>query len=636
MSRNDIISNFLPLNCQNFQFNIWAKPWAGAKTTEYGKQYRISIGDKAPANYEILIPNDSSPEHGFESFSISSKGNEHLTNRFLFEKLVENANKAKAKGQLDFEVWWGFDRHIFVQLELTPRGRRGLAFRPEYIEKACKFGLLIDFSFRKSPEIHFSREVLIDSLALDKSGKANKQFYEDKFKWAKRFSEISGKLLPISTGTEVISMESEFITMPCAELASRSVEVGGGAKAADPFQALRKNGPFQKIPRDVNFVVAFKEQNHELARHIWSALQGNVFKREFPGFQSFFKFKIENARVSHVTLDNYEKAQAERIATHIANIKANTNDITIVLIVEDRENVEEEGSNFYYELKALSLAGGFLVQFLDAEKMRNDETLKWAASSIALQIFAKLGGIPWRIPTTRETLVIGIGNSFVRDESGTITRFYAHSVCMSTDGLIRDVELLGEAEQEADLSVQLSRTLKTKISEYKSQGFTSISVHVPFKLNKDLISAIKNVVRQEAGDKCSVLILKINEDSKYFGWADTAGKAPSLGTYVHISERESLLWIDGIELGGTSQKRIGKPVHIQLLFDTTGKYEVNRMLALEDIYYLSGANWRGFRPKKSATTIYFPRLLADFYAEFDRRGLNVSNSKMDRGLPWFL
>ena len=55
---------------------------------------------------------------------------------------------------------------------------------------------------------------------------------------------------------------------------------------------------------------------------------------------------------------------------------------------------------------------------------------------------------------------------------------------------------------------------------------------------------------------------------------------------------------------------------------------------LQDILNLSGASWRGFNAKSMPISIFYPKIISKFIAEFRYR--NLPELEFEKLPPWFL
>jgi hypothetical protein len=55
---------------------------------------------------------------------------------------------------------------------------------------------------------------------------------------------------------------------------------------------------------------------------------------------------------------------------------------------------------------------------------------------------------------------------------------------------------------------------------------------------------------------------------------------------------------------------------------------------LQDSLNLSGANWRGFNAKSLPVSVFYAKLIARYFSQFERLGLE--ECELDNLTPWFL
>ena len=62
---------------------------------------------------------------------------------------------------------------------------------------------------------------------------------------------------------------------------------------------------------------------------------------------------------------------------------------------------------------------------------------------------------------------------------------------------------------------------------------------------------IKNSVNslKDTHKKIEFVFIKINTENKLFGYASTNSMVPVAGTYIMLSEREFLVWFEGLQQG---------------------------------------------------------------------------------------
>ena len=121
------------------------------------------------------------------------------------------------------------------------------------------------------------------------------------------------------------------------------------------------------------------------------------------------------------------------------------------------------------------------LQVISYENLGNISKLKWSASNIALQIFSKLGGIPWLVKSDNKTLILGIGSAhkIVDDE---IKKYFAYTVCLDSSGLYKKVEILSSSDNEEDYLTRLRIKLRELLNNPNFSSFNKCALHIPFKI----------------------------------------------------------------------------------------------------------------------------------------------------------
>lgn len=187
--------------------------------------------------------------------------------------------------------------------------------------------------------------------------------------------------------------------------------------------------------------------------------------------------------------------------------------------------------------------------------------------------------------------------------------------------------------------MQLRESLKKIISSYKDE-FDKFVIHTPFKIKKEEILAIEEVIKkiqEDSGyESTEFLVIKINEKNKFFGYnIKTNSLVPYESTYIKLSRNEYLLWFEGLQYHNPNvYKRFSGPTHIEFYYASKDLVEAEKIKYLQDTINLSGANWRGFNAKSLPVSIYYCQLVARFIREFYEYG--YQGFKIDNLKPWFL
>ena len=143
------------------------------------------------------------------------------------------------------------------------------------------------------------------------------------------------------------------------------------------------------------------------------------------------------------------------------------------------------------------------------------------------------------------------------------------------------------------------------------------------------------------GVRRQIVVLKFDVDTRFFGYApETNSMVPYEGTCVDLSDRETIVWFEGLQPNNrTLSRRVAGPVHVEFVYPRheSGGLDLareERVGYLQDALNLSGTNWRGFNAKSLPVSVYYARLLARYLSAFDEFELDALDLS---GLaPWFL
>jgi hypothetical protein len=635
--------NFLALVTQDFEFLIYRKRYEPSEQKRDVNWYRHSLpiapdrkADADPERAEYWV--SLSQEKGFESFRCDSRDNHRLTVKVLRQALELKAIAAN----LPYEK----SRNRFVQSinfkqKEHPEGWEIIYLEPYFLSAEDKFGFLIDFRFRKREDVAFSRRVQQLSLSLDEDWRSNANFYIDRLKKIQVFVNKSlktGQISPLKVNSsQNIEIEHHLYPLKAKVLKPRTFVFAGGKESEAQLAGLRRYGPLETIKPPVNFHFTFSEQLRDDAAELYKALNGELYPNVFSGIESVFK-------LPHLGKQNTKgyklvSLNSESIQSTVQEIKEfSTNSAIQVVVLPSKESAE------YLDLKYYALQAELPLQIVTADLIRNENTFKWSVSGIGLQIFAKLGGKPWKVkPSNQDCLIIGIGQAhrIQRRPTGetTIQKYFAYSVLMDSSGIYRDIKILGDSINQDDYLSQLKSRIREIVEQFRGE-FSKFVIHTPFKLKQRELDTIKDSLEQcsheaETSER-EFVVMKVNESNKFFGY-DFASNSfvPPESSCLQISGKEFLIWFEGIQQHNPNiKRRYSGPAHIEFYYMSHPLSFADKTRYLQDIINLSGANWRGFNAKSLPISIYYCKLIAWKIRDFYARG--YYNLKINTSTPWFL
>lgn len=614
--------NILPIENNSFSFSMFCKKYNQFEKNELlyftrinGELYGISF-----CEYQNYIKQE------FTSFD-----NIDLTKWYLFNLLHENCKTH----EMNFQIFRKFTYRIDVVVNSDYYGDEVISITPTYLNSNKKFGFILNYRFKKRDEMPFSIEIQKRSLSLDKNGHENKNYYIDKnIKITNFINKYYEKIFYF----QGILVKKSFETVIATTLMTKRYEFGNRQQDNSQFQGIKKFGPFSKVNADsLKSKICFIYKNNEknFSYKLYNALEGKTYST-FLGMEKMFQFPLNKNTVLGRGVDEYTE---DSINIIISELKMNFPDsfiVPILIVPWNKENATSEQQKLYYKLKYLFLVNKMPSQFISAAKVMNDNILKWSVSSLAIQIFSKLGGSPWIvIPKTNNCLIIGIGQTYKRNENSKINRFFSYSILTDTTGLFKGIRILANTNNPDDYAYNLSKSIKEIVEEYNND-YSSFVIHTSFRMkNKDIKIIKKTLDNIKITNNSTLAILRFDDHHDYICFdQDYNSLIPLESTKICLSFYRFLIWFEGQQYGQFAvHHRIGAPIKIDIDYpDDLDSEKINDYL--QDSINLSGANWRGFNAKSIPISLLYAELISKFVSAFDEYNLEPIN--IENFTPWFL
>ena len=632
MNQQNIQLNFLELTPRDFSFTVFRKPYVEADISELVHKYRLpqTLGNEQFNDYCVAFEETG----GFDSFICKDNTNKDLTLKIIHYNLTKAINTKGVEFSLGKKF---YDRHIDFTLKTHSRGKEKISLNSYFLKQENKYGFLIDFFFKANEGETLDREILKLSLALGNDGRSNKNFYSDHFHKIQSF--IKGTLKEIDTfhiGQTVFKISEKLILMKAGSLEKKVFRFKGNQTDLNQFNGVRKYGAFQEVSQPVKYAFIFEDKYKSFANNLFFSLIGKSNPGTFSGMQQFFNLPFSNNLVKRIALSSYKIEDVKKaIDDVIAFRNANPDYKVIAIFLEpDRFEGVPEIDSPYYNFKFYLTKENIPVQVVRDDQTNNANALKWSTSNIGLQIFSKLGGIPWILkPSQNECLILGIGSAYEKNEDGDIKKFFAYSVCLDSAGLYKKLDVLAEETTKEKYLEQLSQNLIELFKTPEFGKYKKCALHISESVTRDAIESIQSALAKIANVEFKVL--KINSHHKFFGYSDHNTYVPYESSYIKLAKSEYLIWFDGLVKGKENIfQKVGNPIHIKFLHSDNVTTD-NDLEYLQDAINLSGANWRGFNARQTPISIYYAKIVADYTAAFSHFE-NFDKTHFSNNLPWFL
>ena len=631
--------NFLPVDGDITDFTVYRKRRETGRelcSKEGVKSYRLPDHLKNKEDWPLYwVSIAKGPD--FEEFLASATMNPYLTCQILFQSL-----KTAASNLLESKQYRVPDNHFINEVSFIQRvydeGEEELIVQPYYLRSTRRFGYLVDFHFRLRDGVPFSRRVQQLSLSLDKDFRRNLDYYTDRL--AKIRESVNSRQNVFSTLqlpglTDTIQISMDFVSLPADRLRTKVYQFANNRESKSQFTGLRDHGPLVRLERPPKLLFMFREQDRQAARRLAVNLRGSKSRDRFsfPGFNTLFKCD-PNIVSDPMILPDLSKSSIEDALVR-AKHDMEEGDVVVPIIILPRDD------DSYLVQKALFSNAKIATQVCTLRVLQDENLLKWSIANIALQVFCKAGGYPWKVrPTKGKSLIIGISQSHkLRELDGrrSVEKYFAFSVMTDNSGLFQKIKVLGEGVEQESYIGALRRNLR-EVLEQSTKDFERIVVHTSFKLKRremDIIESTVSEIVERSDTSCRFAVVKVNHQSRFFGVnRDVNSLVPYEATRVQLGPREYLVWFEGIY---PDKKTVNKvfpgPTHLQILHVSKGN-SISDEILLQDLVNLSGANWRGFNAKSTPVSVFYCHLIADLVHDFHERNLPLPTVEDIR--PWFL
>jgi hypothetical protein len=349
------------------------------------------------------------PTEDFEPFGYEVGWNPDLSRRILFECLRRSVLASLQPAQYRFPPN-SFIQEVSLIMANHPEGGESLVIQPYFLKASRQIGLLVDFHFNLSPDIPFSRRVQQLSLSLDKNFRRNVDYYVDRSTKVRKFVESSWPVLAsmmLPGAASALPIAKDFVSLKAERLRPKTYVFAGAKESRSQFTGLRDLGPLQALERPPRLLFVFREQDRLPARRLALALKGTKQRGQynFPGFGELFKTALE-IDANPIILPDLTPASMEAALKQATEARNLSPTILPVIVLPNGDD------NGYMAQKAHFSHAGMPTQVCTLRILEDEESLKWAVANLALQIFCKAGGRPWKVrPTAERSLIIGISQS---------------------------------------------------------------------------------------------------------------------------------------------------------------------------------------------------------------------------------
>ncbi|MDA8055595.1 MAG: Piwi domain-containing protein [Thermoplasmatales archaeon] len=371
-------------------------------------------------------------------------------------------------------------------------------------------------------------------------------------------------------------------------------------------------GSYGPYSDNINFertVIISKDQSY--GERVRKSLEEGLSTTFNKGFKGIFGRNMEFVVVTYSN-------ESEGEIFDLFNSNADKGSFPIVLL--NKTNPFDFEST-YFKVKSRFLAEGYPSQIIDYETIDNTDQYKWSVLSILVQVFAKMGGIPWAldrgslsIQDGRKVLIVGIGFNYdpiskrrgigyvnIHDENG-------QWIYSNSDHINLNDNATSE-ESAKQLASRLINNIKDALNSLPNLHFETnptLIIHYHGKeLSNDeafLWSEISNV---QKGKISGVYVVKINDSNTILFQEDSVCKNrlgaatgyPPVGLYIQMRDFYYLFTTGCFPESTPPRSNVivgGAPTAIRVSFKKVneGALVINNIDLLKTVFALTRMNYR--------------------------------------------
>jgi hypothetical protein len=447
------------------------------------------------------------------------------------------------------------------------------------------------------------------------------------------------------------------LAAPCLALEETKLlfDVTPGSGGASPLSGLLKFGPYDSVnfrPKEPKFLVVCQQSNRGGFSKAVAA-----FKEGLPGSKYFQKGFKDLFRLRDVHWDFVEaKGPTPKHFCDAIRSKVESSEFDLVFVEgnEIQKTLPSEQNSFIMS-KALLLGMGIPVQGLKQENIRKSgDWLANVLGPMALQVYAKLGGVPWTLPASPDVdreLVVGIGSTETREtefKGGSVRRIVGMTTFFSNDGRFLMASTCKAVPYERyfdELLRSLEQSLKTLSSENGwSPGDTVRVIFHIFKPIKHIEADVVDELMRRFPDydvKFAFVTISTKHpfllfDDRFRARQDQKGHfVPLRGTNIQLTELECLIQLRGRNEMKVSRQGFSRPALIKIHEKSTFT-DLHHIV--EQIKNLTHLSWKTFFPTNLPVSIFYADEIAKWLDRLDGlSGWNpeILNTALKRK-KWFL
>jgi hypothetical protein len=403
---------------------------------------------------------------------------------------------------------------------------------------------------------------------------------------------------------------------------------------------LLKHGPYDsgstnrlsRVKAAILHPVLFTADAERLRKALVTGVPGTY---GFPGLAA--RYELEDLTVDLRSFasngsDDYSAAAHE--ATRPAPDGSRPDVCFVITQRSDRD--APRGKNPYLAAKAPIVNADIAAQGVTIDVLRQpDDMFKWSIQSIALQVYAKIGNVPYVLhdPDGTAELVLGIGRHDIHlPGEGFQKQMFGAAAAFRQDGDFLFAGSTAPVADRDDYQEMLTKMVRGFVERFEREQATELRRLVLHVFKRTGPREADAVAEALDGRDIPFALVHVNRDTPLWlvgGTGLNIAPAPA-GSVVSLSDDDRLLMTG--EYGAGKRRN---PHPLRLVLDRRSTFrDMNRITTQAQGF--TATSLRGFRTTYEPSTILYGRLLAEKVAQLLPYGFDPQRAAAIGDRPWFL
>lgn len=434
-------------------------------------------------------------------------------------------------------------------------------------------------------------------------------------------------------------------------------DIAPGAASTSVFKGLKEYGPYDSsrfTPKKPHILVICHNTSRAGFSKAMGALRNGIPASKF--FKQGMRGLYRLHDIDFTIRETKDYSVKSFIETAKRALSSNSEDFDLAIVQAPELNLEiSPTDNLYYRSKAFLMSVGIPVQGIQAARTRLADTpLSYVLGNLALQIYSKMGGVPWVLPSSVDVdreIIVGISHIIQRESEfsgGRQSRVVGLTTFFSSDGTFLMANRCQDVPYEQyfdELLSSLENSIKSLSEDYgwKTGDTVRIVFHIFKPIKETEAKVINELVERFSDYEIRFAFVTITRKHPFVLFDNSSNQqedekgyfVPARSSNLILNDLECLVQTLGKKEVRYDKHSFSKPVLIKVHQSSTFR-DLHHIA--QQIVYFTHLSWRSFGPTHLPATLRYAELIARMLSKL--RGVpdwnpQVVNTVLKRK-KWFL